>query len=609
MPGEISGDAPRQIKARRGFSVSCGGKTLLSLIDPVGQAERLAENVRISGRTLYFCPSPLYGYGLRLLLEKMEAAVSSALVCVELDENLLDLSLRHMERAVLDHPRFRLTGAGTPAGVCSLVRNAWGARTFRRVEVLRFSAGWRLFPERYRELAAALEGEIALDWGNAMTLVKLGRRYIRNALRNLSLIPGSLSVSDLSFGSAPVLALGAGPSLDGLLKGLAEHFGPLLANRARRPFRIICVDTCLASLTARNIRPDLVVALESQHWNLRDFVGAGDRETPLAMDLSALPATAGTLGKLYLFFTPWTELRIFGRLQELGLLPGRFLPLGSVGLSAVSIALRLSGGPVITGGIDFSFTLDSYHARAAAKHGEKLREQNRFRGILNAGAAFCGPSFPASSKSGAAVRSDPSLRNYRDLFEREFAPQDRLRDTDGTGLPLGIPVLSPAALYATLAGPPAGEAPPAGESPAAAEKNRVTGKIAPAAPEAAAASGPGKPVPPGRNAGLLQKKAAEKAGRAGRVGAFVSAERETLLRLRGILTGERPAPADTLENTLDYCDYLWAHFPDCAGAEGRRPPATDISFLKRVRAEIDPFVKLFDLVMRELEADHDNKGY
>jgi hypothetical protein len=324
------------------------------------------------------------------------------------------------------------------------------------------------------------------------------------------------------------------------------------------------------------------------------------------MDLSALPATAGTLGKVHLFYTPWTELRIFGRLEESGLLPGRFPPLGSVGLSAVSIALRLSRGPVITAGIDFSFTLDSYHARAAAGHGEKLVRQNRFRGILNAGAAFRGASFPATSKSGAAVRSDPSLRNYRDLCEREFASQDRLRDTEGTGLPLGIPVLAPEALCAALAGPPAGDSPPAAKAGPPAGENPPAGEAGPAAegtPPAAETSPPGAGISPLAEGGAASgaerpppsgRSAAEKAAR---LGAFVSAERKTLLRLRGILTGERPAGAEGLEGILDGCDYLWAHFPDCAGAEGRRPAGTDISFLKRVRAEIDPFLKLWDLVL------------
>ncbi|MDR0550696.1 MAG: hypothetical protein LBG72_01615, partial [Spirochaetaceae bacterium] len=48
-----------------------------------------------------------------------------------------------------------------------------------------------------------------------------------------------------------------------------------------------------------------------------------------------------------------------------------------------------------------------------------------------------------------------------------------------------------------------------------------------------------------------------------------------------------------LDELLDACDYLWAHFPDCAGRAGRRPPASSVNFLKRVRAEIEPFLVLF----------------
>ncbi|MDR0399710.1 MAG: hypothetical protein LBH51_02045, partial [Treponema sp.] len=52
-----------------------------------------------------------------------------------------------------------------------------------------------------------------------------------------------------------------------------------------------------------------------------------------------------------------------------------------------------------------------------------------------------------------------------------------------------------------------------------------------------------------------------------------------------------------LETLLDECDYLWAHFPECAETGGRRPGAGDISFLRRVRFEIDPFLKLWDLAL------------
>ncbi|MDR3160955.1 MAG: DUF115 domain-containing protein [Spirochaetaceae bacterium] len=414
-----------------------------------------------------------------------------------------------------------------------------------------------------------------------MTLVKLGRRYARNALRNLALIPSAPSVGAFfgaPFGSETVLVLGAGPSLDGLLEGLCGAFGEALSgpdlsgpglgkiagrsNAAKRHFRIIAVDTALPPLLDRNIRPDLVVALECQHWNLRDFIGAAPRKIPAAMDLSALPATAGALGgPVYLFATPWTDLALFRRLSAAALLPCAVPPLGSVGLTAVALACRLSRGTILTGGLDFSFTLDAYHARGTAGHRDRLREQDRFHGVINAAAAFRRGSFPARSKTGAPVRSDPAMTAYRDLFEGEFARGGRVRDIAGPGLPLGVPVLSLAEALACL------------------REAEGTGEAA-ALPSPENAPGPAETC------------------------AFVRGERDALIRLRDILTGDvPPPPPDRFEALLDEADFLWAHFPDCAATGGRRPAATDRSFLKRVRVEIDPFIALLDRVLGELGAE------
>jgi hypothetical protein len=363
----------------------------------------------------------------------------------------------------------------------------------------------------------------------------------------------------------PVLVLGAGPSLDGILAGLSRCFGETAGDPALRPFRILCVDTALPCLKARGIKPDLAVALESQHWNLRDFVGLGDWALPLAMDLSALPATAETLGgRSFFFFTPWTEMNFFGRLEAAGLIPAVFIPLGSVGLTAVAAALRLGGGPVITGGIDFSFTLDSYHARSSPGHREKLRRQNRFTGILNAAAAFREAGFTAVSKAGFPVRSDPAMKGYRDLFEREFAGEERLWDIQGPGLPLGLRILSLDEALAALA-----------------DRNPRGGRILRGKKADAGM--------PGIRASDIRK-----------LECFVSGERENLSRLRDLLTGKIPAETGEIGRLLDYCDYLWAHFPDCAGTGGRRPPAGDLSFLKRVRTEIDPFLAILNRTLAEI---------
>ncbi|MDR0554365.1 MAG: DUF115 domain-containing protein [Treponema sp.] len=549
-------DAPRQFKTRRGFSLSYQGKTLLSTVDPQGQAERLAGVVPVLGRTLYLCPSPLYGYGLPRLLERI--GDDSAILCVEQDDQLLALSAEAMGDLLQENSKLRLTKAEKPESLCAYVRRTWGSRRFRRLEVIRLSGGWQLAPERYETLAEVLRREIALDWSNALTLVKLGRRYLRNALRNLGLIPSTPSLDELSFGGAPALVLGAGPSLDGVLDGLTKRLKDERLSGDSRRFKIICVDTALPALKAMNIKPDLAVALESQHWNLRDFIGLGDWSVPVAMDLSALPATGETLGgRPYLFFTPWASLGIFKRLEAAGLLPEPFPPLGSVGLTAAALARRLTSGPILIGGIDFSFTIDSFHARSAPSRQERLRRQNRFLSLISGESAFRRGTFATLSKTGLPVRSDPALRGYRDLFEREFSRDPRFRDIAGSGLPLGLEIVDQEAAFDLLEGAGIEQTP------------AIRGK-------------PSSRLPP---SGL--KPALE---------AFIHREREALITLRGILLGEiAPAP-EALERLLDECGYLWAHFPDCAGAEGRRPPGTDLSFLKRVRAEIDPCVTIFDAV-------------
>ncbi|MFP3090944.1 DUF115 domain-containing protein [Treponema sp. TIM-1] len=551
----MTGGLPRFPEGPGGGSFFYKGKTLLSRKNSQGQAERLAALFPKSPRTLYFCPSPLYGYGLALLLQSLDT--DSAVLCVEADEQLLDLSRAAMEGLLRENPNLRLVSAGDEGELCAYVRQTWGARRFRRVETLRLTGGWQLAPKIYDSLANSLRRNIHIDWGNAMTLVKLGRRYTQNALRNLALIPKTYDLSALSFGNSPVLVLGAGPSLDGLLEGLFRFFGKDLGDPPKRPFRIICVDTCLPPLKTRNIKPDLAVVLESQHWNLRDFIGSGGWQVPAAMDLSALPATGKILGgPVFLFVTPWTELSLFKRLRTAGLLPGTVTPLGSVGLTAAALARRLSSGPIITGGLDFSFTLDAYHARGTPGHLDRLFRLDRFHGLINAGGAFRRGVFKKTAKSGITVRSDPAMASYRDLFEQEFAGEERIRDLMGTGLPLGtLPLSLEKARDLLGAGP-----------------NPVC--PLPAAPEV-----------DGR------KKAVE---------AFIREEREALFELRKILTGETTVPRKLLEELLDREDYLWAHFPDCAGTGGRRPPAGDISFLKRVRTEIDPFIRLLDRVLGEL---------
>lgn len=535
-------EAPRSAPARRGCSVSYRGKALLSLVDPIAQAERIAAAAPIHPKTLYLCFSPLYGYGLSSLLERITA--DSAVLCIEAEEPLMELSLKEFPAELAGDPRLRLARTADAAAACAFVRKEFGPRRFRRVVPLRMSGGWALRSRTYEDIERTVRADIAIDWSNAMTLVRLGRRYALNAVRNLALLPSSASLDAASFGDAPILVLGAGPSLDAA--------SPLLA--PDRAYRIVCVDTALLPLRERGVAPDLVVALEAQQWNLRDFIGTAASAIPIATDLSSLPAGArATGGPRYLFSVPWTPLRFFDRLAAAGLLPPAIPPLGSVGLAAVSVALRAGTGPVVVAGLDFSYGIGTYHARSAPSRVDRLCGTCRTSSLIDPAAAFRPGVVRASGKAGAPVRTDPALRSYRDLFHREFGDRERLLDAGSGGLDLGIQriTMEEAAGILGSAGGPRGGAPERGPM-----------------------------------------------ADAERVARFIDGELERLDELRSLLTGGGSG-AD-LRRILADCDYLWAHFPEYAGAEDAAPDADNLAVLKRIRAEIDPFRKAFSIARSEL---------
>jgi hypothetical protein len=259
--------------------------------------------------------------------------------------------------------------------------------------------------------------------------------------------------------------------------------------------------------------------LEAQHWNLRDFIGCRDTARALAMDMSALPATAGCLnGPTYLFFTPWTPLRIFDRLKERGLLPLEMLPLSNVGITAYALARRLFPGEIVPHGLDFTFTIDQYHCRGSPGHIDRLRKLDRFHSPFPIEAALrpsASAALAADGSRGEPVRQDPVMRRYRELF---LAVR-----RNGNGI--------------FAAGTPPSRA---------GTKTAVTG--------------------------------------------FIRATRFELTRIRNILGGREKAGGEELADLLNRNDFLFAHYPDYA--ETRNPADTgDISFLKRIRAEIDAFIQ------------------
>lgn len=558
-------EVPRLQPARRGLSLFYHGKTLLSTIDPVGQSEKAAKTYSLKTRTLYLIVSPLFGYGISQLLEHMPE--DSALIGLEVDPNLFLTTKDEFVRNIPEQVPYIATDSAEE--LCRFVRRKWGPRRFRRIELITLNAGWTLNEELYIRLFHALQSEISTDWANAMTLTRMGRLYAKNTLRNLSTLARHPSIDTLHFGTAPVLLAGAGPSLDMVLGQLVENF-PGIYDKTNRPFRIICVDTALRAFLSRSIPVDLVVALEAQIWNLKDFIGYGETDFDLAADLSAHPDTIQIgPGKIFFFFTPWTKLSFIDRLEQAGILPVLCPPLGSVGLTAVHLALSLTEGPIFIAGLDFSYTTELYHTKSSPGYQRRYCRQNRLTPITTDQSLCKADQLKIIDKNGGKVLSDRALRRYWQLFIREFGNNLRLVDISPSGLDLTIRHSNSSDLLNQAA--------------------RLTPRLLEQKnPERCTHDTPQSHT----------DSMAIEGDRSAVIKALLTKELAALTRLRALLSGEASAAAGELDKLLDYCDYLWAHFPECAAAEGQRPGTNSLSFLKRVRAELDYFIKIVELGLK-----------
>src|SRR5215470_13524400 len=86
------------------------GITLLSGHNPVRHCERIADAVPVQDRTLFFCPSPLYGYGLERLLSRLAAeAPNSAVLCIEADAELHELAVNNIDASLVSRKKIHIT--------------------------------------------------------------------------------------------------------------------------------------------------------------------------------------------------------------------------------------------------------------------------------------------------------------------------------------------------------------------------------------------------------------------------------------------------------------------------------------------------------------------
>jgi hypothetical protein len=424
---------------------------LYSTKNPQAGPVRVAGTTTLLPATLILVPSLGLGYGIPELLGRLPT--DCHVLCVEHDEALWDFASDVRTRLAGD-PRLTLLFAADLRPIHAFLA-ARRPGEFRRVTTVRLCAAERLFPDFYKKVAQCLAEEVQIHWQNRMTLIHMGRLYVKNIFANLALLERARDLATHRT-DRPVIAIGAGPSLTRTL--------PLL-RRLQPHAALLAVDTALPVLVASGLAPDYVVALEPQFINIRDFYSLPSGSAALLADLASAPQVVRfCLDRgcpAYFFASHFAPLALWDRLQRSGLLPLPIPPLGSVGVAAAWLALRMSTGPVFLCGFDFSYTGRRTHAAGSPA---SLADAATASRLTPAGqrefAALCTrPRVTLRGKTGETVESDLVLSSYARHLAALTGNEPRVFDLGEQGLDLGAPRLTDGDEALTIAASSRGTAP------------------------------------------------------------------------------------------------------------------------------------------------------
>ena len=578
---------PRQIKTEGGVSVFYRGRYLYSKYAPEKAVRSAVLSKSVAPGTLVLACSPL----LCLCLAELCASLPEncfVLGC-EFDAALYDFSLKYIPPSIpnfamlspdeLPKLPFILTSRRAETKSGALLPPAG---TFRRVLRTDFSAGTQFFPQYYAALTEAAENAVARFWKNRLTLIKFGRRFSRNLFRNLAHLSLSCPIEHVMHSvEKPIIVFGAGESMEKTARSIRNM---------RNAFYIVTADAALAPLLRLGITPDAVVCEEAQSVIAPFFLGAKGKHFHVFAGITSWTKLFELCAADICYFSPhYDDTAFFDSLVAQRILPPVMPPLGSVGLSATKIALMLRKTeciPVCVTGLDFSYRAGTTHARGVEAHTVRLASSFKTAPAANYDAAFASFMQKINGKDGTPFFTSPALLSYAQTFRAYFSESPNLFDTGKTGIDLGIPQKDAEEMIRQIVN--------TGEAEAAFGRKNLNGSNPGVRTHAAKSERNfSQNAEEEKNARTKEKTFAERTAfseqKALAVRNFYEEEEKALKRLKNILSsGQNMSEAERnaeIEKLLVSREYLYLHFPDGLKA------SLDPSFLKRVRAEIDFFIK------------------
>ncbi len=426
----------QKIETSQGFSVLYKEHLLYSKYNPSKNIITTVANLNLIPGTIILCISPVLGYGLNELKNKLPE--NCQIVLCEAEQALYDF---------YDAEGFKDESliACTPAQLSDLPLKLYElakSGKYKRVIRLDMSAGLQFNSDFYNKLFAACTDSLMTFWKNRITLTRFGRRYSKNLFENLHYLSDSKPITDY-FNSVdkPIIVFGAGESTQTFLSELLRHHAP--RNDIQSKYFILCVDTALQPLLKNGITPDGVFVEEAQSVIVKAFTGT-PKDTHIFAGLSSIPNIVHRAGSANIsyFFTEYADGTFFDTLKSKNFMPPANKPFGSVGLTAVYYALKFrkyNSIPVFVTGLDFSYSAGLTHTKGALAHISRLASNTRLLPVANYNSAFSYGSDKIIDKSGKTLYTTVTLKSYATMFNSFFAGVENLFDVGESGIKLDIP--------------------------------------------------------------------------------------------------------------------------------------------------------------------------
>ena len=401
--------------------------------------------------TLILLNSPCLWYGLKELINILPK--NCYILALEAEKELLNLSSEALKdlcaRENLNlKQRLILLDANNTSFIDSHLRNLANTGEYKRAIYIDFSAGATFNSSLYKTIYSAASDIVSTFWKNRITLVRMGKLYSINIFHNLLNISNCLDKKNVPLSCVfhtidkPILVCGAGEGLDKTLedKNLQESI-------RQNKFYILAVDAAMVPLINRNLPVNGTVSVEPQFAIQKAYLGAknyGSKNNNFTLfaDLCSRPSIMRILDcNTVWFLSNYAESNFLKRIESSILSSSLIAPMGSVGLVATYIAIALRSDPdipIYVTGMDFSYSIGLTHAKDTAAFNRMTFCQSKVNPLGNYAASFGEGGIQLLSKNKNKVSTNAIMLSYAKQFADFFSNCKNIFDISPTGIDLAL---------------------------------------------------------------------------------------------------------------------------------------------------------------------------